>query len=211
MITEHEKPGIEDKFVKVYSLTKLTGEEKTSFTEALIPDEQDLEWVKPEFVPWTGEADGGLSDIRRIFKEVQESQSGEPIFLFFVDRQGLSDKSIIVVDQDYYTLLYSDYVAEEIKELAKEHGFTMPFFHEGVADSLEDSLMRRALTYGRIPAHGFASTWCNLDIGNMPSFELIELYNGTVEMLRNPEWDGKAFVRELEEEFKRRKAEGEEL
>ena len=201
--SEMANEEMEDEFVPVYGLTKLTKEEEDLILAALstaVDEDDDMPWVKPKIVPWTGDIDGNMDDLYRLYRDMRDNADEEtPDFFFFIDRQCLDEKKVIVAHPDHYTLLYAPRNTEDLNEILKTHGSKIPEVNEGIVDKVMEELLERALTYGRIPAHAFRGTWANLDLANMGLSEIVEFHEvGQVELYYNPDWNVKNFIEKAE-------------
>ena len=214
--SEMASEDIDDLFVPVYCLSKLSKGEEQHMETALQQDDDEinpLPWVKPRLVPWTQEHDGSIDDLYRLYRELRDDTDQERSeFFFFLDRRCVEEKKVIIADPDQYTLLYANGNMQELNDLIKKHDARVPEMNEAIVEKVVFELLDRAMTYGRIPANAFRSTWANLDIGNMGMSEIVEMYGGTVELYRNPDWNETDFVEkaekantELEEEKKQKK------
>ncbi|KAK7409661.1 hypothetical protein QQX98_008176 [Neonectria punicea] len=189
--------------VGLYCLTKFNAEQESAILDALSGD-----LAEPFLIPWTDDKDGNLDDIYRLYKSVERSpEGGSGSFVFFLDRETLLDSSVIVAQLDMYTLVFSPEAAQEVDHLIKEHSSSLPGLDDVLAESLIDDLSDRALTYGRVKAEDFQSTWANLDIANMDVGELVELSGYTLRRIPNPEWDAKGFLTKAESVYQKRELE----
>ncbi|KAK7422175.1 hypothetical protein QQZ08_009643 [Neonectria magnoliae] len=189
--------------VGLYSLAKFNAEQESSILEALSGD-----LAEPFIIPWTDDKDGNLDDIYRLYKSVEHSpEGGSWTFVFFLDREALLDNSVIIAKLDMYTLVFSQETAQEVDHLIKEHSSSLPGLDDALAESLIDDLSDRALTYGRVKAEDFQTTWANLDIANMDVGELVEFSGYTLRRIPNPEWDAKGFLRKAESVYQKRELE----
>lgn len=184
-----------DEVVPLYCLTRLTSSEedtlKRKFDEG---DKQGLDFVVSSIVPWSNDTDGTETDILRIYKQ----RENDNYFQFFIDRQTLHDDTIIVVDQDISTLVFSEAAAAEAQQLVQDlHWDSIQYeIDEGLRDAAWDEFRQRAVTYGRVPIADFRSVYANLNLANMASNELVE---DPLVQIKDPEWDATAFFRKVEE------------
>jgi hypothetical protein len=51
-----------DKHVQVHLLTRLSSEEQAKYDLAFAEDQQ-VDWVKPQYVPWTEDREGDMQDV----------------------------------------------------------------------------------------------------------------------------------------------------
>ncbi|KPM39549.1 hypothetical protein AK830_g7005 [Neonectria ditissima] len=199
-----ESTGPPPERVGLYCLTKLSPEQESSILNSLGSGDMS----DPFLIPWTSDEDGNLDDLHRLYKSVQrETEGGSWTFVFFVDRESLSEDSIILAKPDAYRLVYSREGAHELDAILKEHSSSLPSVDDELADIFIDDLLDRALTYGRIKKENFETAWANLDIDNMDVGELVEESGGTLQLIEDPDWDAKAFVRKAEEAYKKRELE----
>lgn len=197
--------------VPIYCLTKFSKDEEKLLLSALTSDESTadlLEFTEPNLVPWTGDTDGDMHTVYRDLIKKDEPKEAVFRFFFFLDRQCLvphKDPEVIVAQPESALLLYGDDVMEECNQILREQGSTtIPEWDEQLSELVQVPLLQRALTYGRMPAKAFLSAWANLDLANMGLDELVEVEGGTVEEVRNPDWDVKAFVTEVEKAYNER-------
>lgn len=201
--SEMASEEMQDEIVPVYSLTKLTTAEEDLIITAIstaVDEGDNLPWVKAKIVPWTGDAEGNIDDLYRLYRKMRDdTDKWRGDFFFFIDRQCIEEKQVIVAQPDYYTLLYASSSTAELNEILRKHGSKISEMNEGIVEKVMPELLERALTYGRLPAHALSSTWANLDIGNMDMFELVESYEvGKVELYYNPDWDVNDFLKKAE-------------
>ncbi|KAK4556659.1 hypothetical protein LTR86_006230 [Recurvomyces mirabilis] len=213
----NEKPasGIVPLTFPIHCLTNLTTAEKESYRSA-ITESGDVDWVFPEFMPWTGNDEGSLQDMYRIWRETGGEESPYH-FAFFIDRVGVAHTTIVAAQPCAYTMLFSPGASDWARENLTSYlshvdpsgGSSQQVqqgrgAYEGYMEDLGDDILgKRGLTYGRVPASAFRSMWANLDIANMGFSELVE-YNGRhmqdggkVELLENDRFDAHAVMAKL--------------
>lgn len=204
----------EDQFIKIYLLTHLAEEKHAAYLSKIhsgmkIKGADDS--IKPQLVDWSpkqedGSVEGG--DLLRLYKQHEEAAGpdGDAGFQYFADLQSVDTDTVIQADRDDYTLLFSPETVQEITRLAGEHGFSISESGgemERIADALADDLLRRGVVWGRIPISGLWSSWCNLYVANMGANEIIELYGGSIDLLRDPEWDSGGFLEKMRGELRK--------
>ncbi|KAF6837668.1 hypothetical protein CMUS01_04938 [Colletotrichum musicola] len=207
--------ALEDTFVKIYMLTKLTKAEEKNFLAAITaPDVEPLEWVKPELVRWGSDADGTVhDDLLPLYKKraAEEGKDARP-FCFFADRQSVEEGGTIVAGRDWYTLCHSEEARRLMLERADEHGVELPGRDRrvlnGLERGLEGELVKRGVVWGREPGPAWMLDWANLDVVNMTLSEIVEFHGGEVQVLIEPEWDVEMFVKRLREEVEKMKGKG---
>lgn len=222
MTTPQGQP--ETPVLKIYLLTRLTEEERTAYLSKLqrgIESDGGGGSIKLHLVDWPAEqeADGSVEggDLLRLYKqhEAEEYKAADPdgaaLFQYFADRQSVDTDTVIQADRDWYTLICSDGAEEEITKLVEEDGgislSEVDWHVEGAAETFGDDLLRRGVTWGRIPVGGLWSSWCNLDLGNMGADEIIELFGGSMAVSRDPGWDAGVFLEKVREEVRKMKEE----
>ncbi|KAG6360999.1 hypothetical protein INS49_009218 [Diaporthe citri] len=186
--------GPEDEFIKICLPTHLAEEERTAYFGKFRDNvEDDLNWVKPQFIEWPpeqgeGSIEGG--DLLRLFKQAASADPEGAELQYFAGRQSTDSGTVILAHRD-----------PDITELAAESGITLP---EGwarmdrVVEELMDELTDRGVARGRIPVSKWRPSWCNADIGNMHEHEFIECCGRSNSILRDPERDWKQLLRESE-------------
>ncbi|KAF3763641.1 hypothetical protein M406DRAFT_108678 [Cryphonectria parasitica EP155] len=232
MSENQDESQANDVVVPIYCLTTLTQAEQDSLLAALENERSDdnaepLDFVKPKLVPWTEEKDGDIGDLYRLYRKlIQDADEKSRIyeFFFFVDRACLgtakegetktNKTQIILAQPDAYTLQYSPATVTEMQTLLRTHGSgVLPEWDEGLAEELDREMLLRALTYGRLPVGMWRDAWANLDIANMDMGEMVEGFGGdgeekgVIERVDDPAWDGEAFVRRVEEVYRKREEE----
>lgn len=103
--------------------------------------------------------------------------------------------------------LSSSEAAQELEYLFKEQSSSLPVLDDGLAELFIDDLLDRALTYGRIKADSFQSTWAGLDIGNIDVGGTVKVSGGILRVINNSKWDAKGFLRKAELAYKQRELE----
>jgi len=201
------EPEIETVIVPVYCLAIFTPSEEAILHARIAAESPALPWVKPQFVPWASDTDGTEADMLRIHK--QPRKDAENVWssaCFFVDRQTLHDGSFVVTSPDGYALAFSEQAAADAQQLVRDLQWDSIDYDidEGYRDAAFDEFIRRALTYGRIPASKFSSVWANLDIANMDVGELVEMHGGSLKLIPDPGWDATLFLKKVEQAKKAR-------
>ncbi|KAF6788762.1 hypothetical protein CSOJ01_14943 [Colletotrichum sojae] len=208
---------LEDTFVKIYMLTKLTDAEEENFLAAITaPDVEPLEWVKPELVRWGSDVDATVhDDLLPLYKKraAEEGKDARP-FCFFADRRSVEEGGTIVAGRDWYTLCHSQEARRLMLEMADEHGVELPGRDRGVLNRLErelkGDLVKRGVVWGREPGPAWRLDWANLDVVNMMLSEIVEFHGNEVQVLVDSEWDVEMFVKRLGEEVEKMKGRGEQ-
>ena len=204
---------IPDVFVPIYCLTKLTPEEKSSYTTAITNTWADISgYTLPDFNPWTEDHDGKMQDLYRIWNETGGHQYNGH-FAFFIDRTAVANTSIIIAQPDVYTMVFnsdaSHWLQSSLSSYYNRKGLAYPGdidpataprgSYEYILETMLDDLLdNRGLTYGRVPASAFRSVQANLEIANMGMSELVEYHGGRVEMIDNPGFDENAVMEKLD-------------
>lgn len=191
--------------VPIYCLTKISKDEEDVLLSALtsVEDPSEVDLVHPKLVSWTDEQDGDMRTLYRDLIKNDDPKTSVCRFFFFLDRQCLTNKEIIIAQPEPAILLYGETVMEECNKILRGHGAmtTIPEWDENLSELVQTMLLHRALTYARTPANAFFSAWGNLDLGNLGLDEVVELEGGKMEMVENPEWDVEAFISEAEKVY----------
>jgi hypothetical protein len=102
---------LEDRFVKIYLLTRLTEEERTAYLatfQTQIGDNPGLTWVKPQLVDWAPEQEDGSvegGDLLRLFKQNKLADPEEARFQYLADRHSVDTGTVILASRDAHTML----------------------------------------------------------------------------------------------------------
>lgn len=199
--------GPSDEFINIFLLTHLTEEERTAYLDMFQHNvEDDLDWIKPQFIEWPSEqAEGSIEggDLLHLFKKTLSDDPEGADFQYFADRQSIDSGTVILAHRDPYTMLHSPETAQDITKLAARGGVTLPgdwTRMNRVVDKLMDNLTDRGVAWGRIPISEWRSSWCNADMGNMHEHEFIEDCGGSNSILTDPEWNSDGFLENLRRE-----------
>ncbi|KAK3640361.1 hypothetical protein LTR56_011959 [Elasticomyces elasticus] len=206
--------------VPIYCLTTLSAEDESAYRNEIEKD-QELAWVHPDFRYWGQGTNGTLDDMYRMWTELS---AGSPYhFAFFIDRESLTNRSIIIAQPDAYTMLFSNDAQKwvhanfsayiERSQLSADTTLNVPSGrYEGyLEDLVDDVLGKRGLTFGRVAAEAFRGIWCNLDIANMSMSELVEFHKSNVEAINSPQWDQEACMEKLEGLIRKRAEGGDDI
>ena len=142
-------------------------------------DKQDLYWIQPDFEACNTDYKDSTQDLYRAWQERGEKESTHH-FAFFIDRESLADKCLIIAEPDAYTMLFSEsaskWVHTTLNSYLDRNALAYPRAYDRSGESgvnewymealHDDILGKRGVTYGRIPASAFRSVWANLDIGS---------------------------------------------
>lgn len=201
------KNGTDDKFVKIYMLTKLTDAEEEKFLAALRAPAPsgNLGWVKPELVRWGSDADGtARDDLLRLYKKHTAEEGKNPSgFCFFADRRSVEEGGTIVAGADWERASSEEVGGRLVLEMADKHGVEL-LGRDGEALArlqwdLSFELAAREVSWGRVPAQTWKTDWANLDVVEMSLAEIIRSRGSEVQVLVDPEWDAESFVKRLKE------------
>ena len=206
-------------YVPVYCLTKLSDFEKSSLERCITEEGDDinqtLDWVRPEFILWNDDEDG---DLKTLYLKWCESGGGSGHhFAFYLDREAVQNKSLIIAQPDDYTMLYARDAQDWANMLFTRYMTDkyclgdsrlpdIPEISDGEMELVDKDLLGgRGLNYGRVPAYGLRTVWANLDLSNMGMSELVNCLGrkdvpgeGKVEMIENEDWNEIAFLEKLE-------------
>jgi len=165
-----------------------------------LPDEFHV-----EFIPWGSDKDGTEADILRIYKKTQQETGNSSELCFFADQQSCQDLSLIIVYPDLSCLLDSDDAAARAQQLVEDLKWEAIDYEidEGLREGAEAEFLGHAITYGRICAYNIYDAWLQLETGNLSLFDLVEGYETGVHLIPDPDWDGTAFLKKVEELKKR--------
>ncbi len=206
-ILQSEQGGSEggpvpDELVDVALLCHLAPDEEQGLHKALLndaePSDAELYWIKPHFVPWTSDRDGGIEVLYQRRNDGHQER-------FYVDRAGVADRTLILTEHNESALMGEASFRDELWSLLQD---TRDDYDEldDVDDGLTEAIVHEALEhcviYGRMPCRGFRSAWANLSIGNQRLDEIVHMYGGETDVWRAATWSMETFYREGERKFR---------
>jgi hypothetical protein len=193
---------VPDELVDVALLCHLTPDEKQVLHTALLNDADprdagELYWIKPHFVPWESDRDGGI--------EVLYQRRNEHRERLYVDRAGVADRTLIVTENNESTLIGEASFRDELWPLlqdTRDDYDDLDDVDEGLVEAIAHEALEHCVIYGRMPCSGFRSAWANLSIGNQRLEEIVHMYGGEIDVWRAATWSMETFYREGERKFR---------
>ncbi|KAK5044963.1 hypothetical protein LTR84_010335 [Exophiala bonariae] len=191
----------------IYCLTKIQASDEDALRGEIAPDLFDDSNL--EFIPWESDEDGKEADMIRIYKQTQQETSNEINFCLFADQQSSRDLSVIIVNRDIGSVLHSDEAIARAQQLVKDLKWESIDceIDEGLLEGARDELEGHAVAYGRTEAANVYDVWVELETANLALPDLVWEGEAGIRLIPDPDWDGTAFLKKIEE-LKKRERDG---